>query len=205
MVYNDELDQEIPKGWEVKAMADVISVKDGTHDSPKPTTTGYPLATSTHLTPYDLSLKQAYNISKEDFDQVNQRSKVEQYDILISMIGTVGSICFVLYEKILFAIKNVGLFKTSENKKLAEYILCYLKSRNIKRYIETCQLGSTQSYITLTDLRNIPLLLPPPETVEAFKEPISALIHEVYCRVQENTLNIELKETILGKMSKAGV
>jgi type I restriction enzyme S subunit len=36
MVWNEELKREIPEGWEVKEIEEIINVKDGTHDSPKP-------------------------------------------------------------------------------------------------------------------------------------------------------------------------
>ena len=51
--------------------------------------------------------------------------------ILISMIGTVGLTYFVQEEEINFAIKNIGLFKTSQNKTLSEYFYLYLKSDNM--------------------------------------------------------------------------
>jgi type I restriction enzyme S subunit len=203
MVWNDELDQEIPEGWDVKPMEQIIPVKDGTHDSPKPTEAGYPLVTSTHLKDYELSIGQTYNISKADFDQVNKRSKVDKYDILFSMIGTVGIICYVLYDTIDFAIKNVGLFKTSQNIEHANYILFYLKSRSAKRYVETCMLGSTQSYIALTELRNFPVHLPPVQVVREYNNSIDRVIKHIYLKVQENIKATELHDVLLGKMTKA--
>ena len=81
MVYNEELDKDIPKGWSLELMSEVIPVKDGTHDSPKPVDEGLSLITSTHLRPYDLDLDSTYKISLNDFNQINKRSLVEQYDI----------------------------------------------------------------------------------------------------------------------------
>jgi type I restriction enzyme, S subunit len=203
MVWNDELDQEIPEGWDVNAMGQIIPVKDGTHDSPKPTEKGFPLITSTHLKSYELSLGQTYNISSADFDQVNKRSKVDKYDILFSMIGTVGSICFVLYDEINFAIKNVGLFKTSKSVEFANYALFYLKSKYATRYIETCLLGSTQSYVTLTELRNIPVLFPPSYTIKDFNSHTNSIVEHIYFKVQENVLSYNLHDVLLQKMTKA--
>ncbi len=202
MEYNEELDKEIPKGWDIKPISKVIPVKDGTHDSPEPTSNGYPLVTSTHLRPYDLKLNETYNISQEDFVQVNKRSKVDTYDILFSMIGTVGDISFVLNDEINFAIKNVGLFKTSEKKSLAEYILFYLKSDIIKQYIKISLLGSTQNYVTLTYLREIPCLLPTSPTLNIFKEKLKTIINCIFTLVKENNLNCVLKEILLEKMTK---
>lgn len=66
------------------------SVRDGTHDSPKPVQNGRKLVTSRHLTTGRLDLTDAYLISEEDFEAINKRSKVDRWDVLISMIGTVG-------------------------------------------------------------------------------------------------------------------
>ena len=74
-------------------------------------------------------------ISETDYNEVNKRSKVHRYDILISMIGTVGNLYLVQNEEIKFAIKNIGLFKTSERLDLYEYIYCYLNTPQIKHYI----------------------------------------------------------------------
>ena len=46
-----------------------------------------------------------------DFDATNRRSRVDQWDVLLSMIGTVGEPCLIKEEPD-FAIKNIGLFKS---------------------------------------------------------------------------------------------
>jgi len=56
MVFNEELQKEIPLGWESVNLSSVINIKDGTHDSPSPIDIGFPLVTSTHLNLYDISL-----------------------------------------------------------------------------------------------------------------------------------------------------
>src|SRR5438552_15169345 len=86
------------------------SVRDGTHDSPKPVERGRRLVTSRHLTSGRLDVSEAYLISEEDFEAINKRSKVDKGDVLISMIGTVGEPCLISEEPD-FAIKNIGLFK----------------------------------------------------------------------------------------------
>jgi len=211
MVWNDELGKDlparyaqagIPEGWEVERIENVIPVKDGTHDSPKPVQVGYPLVTSTHLMPYSVSLRDTYFISKEDFDDVNRRSNVDTYDILFSMIGTVGLISLVLKDEVLFAIKNVGLFKTSIKMELVGYLLFYLKSDLMKIYTKTCLLGSTQNYITLTELRNIPLLLPSNHVLDIFNKIIMPLIENLRDKsIEIESLN-KLKDILLSKMAK---
>ncbi|MCG8124393.1 MAG: restriction endonuclease subunit S, partial [Candidatus Thiodiazotropha taylori] len=160
MEYNEVLEQEIPKGVVGQRMSDLIDVRDGTHDSPAPSEAGYFLVTSKNLENVNVNFTDAYRISEEDFDDVNRRSAVNTHDILISMIGTVGNVSYVSREKIDFAIKNVGLFRTSTKKELAGFLYFWLKSAPTARYISQCLLGSTQKYISLTDLRNIPVYKP---------------------------------------------
>jgi type I restriction enzyme S subunit len=197
MIYNEELDKEIPEEWEVFPIESVFSVKDGTHDSPKKVDVGHPLVTSTHLRDFDISIEETYNISEEDYNQINKRSKVDQFDILFSMIGTVGLIHFV--------IKNIGLFKSSEKRELAEYVLCSLKGNYTKEYIKGNMAGSTQSYVTLTTLRNIPLLKPCENILREFNSKIQLLINSIFLKSNENQLLKKGKSLVLSKMTKVEV
>ena len=92
------------------------SVRDGTHDSPKKIEKGYKLITSRNIKEYGLDLQSVSNISKKDYDKVNERSLVEKNDILYSMIGTIGLIHRVDFEPD-YAIKNIGLFKIKDVQK----------------------------------------------------------------------------------------
>lgn len=166
----------IPKGWRAEMMKNIISVKDGTHDSPKPKDNGYPLVTSKHIKNGEIELTTPNLISQEDFDKVNQRSKVEQYDILIGMIGTIGDLYLVADKKIDYAIKNVGLFKTSEIEILSEYIYYWLDTSYMRNYIVSRLAGTTQKYISLTELRNVPVVLPTDEIIAQFRKVVGNIL-----------------------------
>ena len=98
--------ENIPNNWKkLEAEKYCFAVTDGTHDSPKPVEyNGIYLLTSKNITSGHLDYKNAYSISKEDFEKINKRSLVEKYDILFSMIGTVGESCIVDTDYINFAI-----------------------------------------------------------------------------------------------------
>ncbi|MFA6618303.1 MAG: restriction endonuclease subunit S [Candidatus Neomarinimicrobiota bacterium] len=203
MEYSERLDSDLPVGWSVKDTNEVISVKDGTHDSPKPSAVGYALVTSTHLEPFSVNTDDAYLICEEDYIDVNRRSRVELYDILFSMIGTVGTISLVLKEPVDFAIKNVGLFKTSQLKKYVLYLLFYLKSPVIRDYIQTCLLGSTQNYMTLTELRNIPFVIPDDSVLKEFNKIANPLVDNIRILTLQTYALGQLKATLLGKIAQA--
>ena len=190
----------IPKEWEFTKLEDIIDVKDGTHDSPSAIDDGFPLITSKHLNEYDVNKNEANRISFEDYTNINKRSLVEPFDILISMIGTVGNICYIMYDEVDFAIKNVGLFKTSQTPLIREYLLLYLKSSIINHYIDSRLAGSTQKYISLTELRNIPIVIPPNEVLKEFKNIVNPIFNNIKINHFEINNLIKLRDTLLPKL-----
>jgi hypothetical protein len=62
-------------------------VTDGTHDSPKAQTSGKHLITSKHIKGREIDFDNAYLIDESEFNKINLRSKVDQWDVIISMIG----------------------------------------------------------------------------------------------------------------------
>ena len=98
--------------WEtVRAENFCAFVTDGTHDSPKAQKQGHKLITSKHLKEYYIDFESANWISESDYQKVISRSGVEQWDILYSMIGTVGNCYLERNAKIDYACKNMGIFK----------------------------------------------------------------------------------------------
>lgn len=181
-------------------LSSIIDVRDGTHDSPKVQTTGYYLITSKHLLSFGVDKASANHISKADFDKINERSLVETKDILMSMIGTIGLISYIPYEVIDFAIKNVALFKTSHTPELAYYFLCYLKSERTLQHIEKCLAGSTQKYISLGELRKMPIYSPTADEIREFNCLVKPMFEEIVSRTYENTLLAEMRDTLLPKL-----
>lgn len=190
-----------PASWNLVDLDSVVDVRDGTHDSPSPTKSGKYLITSRHLLPYAVDRSDAYFISEADFKKANERSKVEYGDILFSMIGTIGIISFITDKEIDFAIKNVGLFRTSQNPTIRYFLLSYLKSKIVENYIASYIAGSTQSYVSLNVLRKIPLILPTEDVLQHFEKQVTPL----YAKMIENTHEItklnDLKNVIITSMS----
>ncbi|WP_461672459.1 restriction endonuclease subunit S [Priestia megaterium] len=189
-----------PEGWELLKIGEFIKVADGTHDSPKKQKNGYPLITSKHIKNNNLLLNDANLISEKDYKEINKRSRVDNRDILISMIGTVGITYFVQEEEVNFAIKNIGLFKTSEKLEYSNYIYLYLTSKDITNYIKQRITGSTQQYISLGELRNIPLLVPKEEIVNNVNRILDPIFNSIKTNTIQNQTLLNLRDTILPKL-----
>lgn len=139
-------------------------VTDGTHDSPKPQSQGRKLITSKHLKGDHIDFDSANWISEGDYQKIIARSAVEQWDILFSMIGTIGTIYLEKSPIVEYACKNMGVFKFAGNAENAFWMYYYLKSPQAKEYIQSHLRGSTQAYVPLGSLREMPVSIPDRET-----------------------------------------
>ena len=160
-------------------------VTDGTHDSPKKTEFGVKLVTSKNIVGGKLDLTSAYFISESDAQNINKRSQVHINDVLLSMIGTVGEVALIEKEPD-FVIKNVGLLKNSDPKK-AKWLYYYLKSPITQNLIKDRLRGTTQQYIPLGELRNLPILKPNSEEhLQNTIEQLSSLDKKIHLNTQIN-------------------
>ena len=191
---------KVPEGWEVKLSGEIMDVRDGTHDSPKKSDKGFPLLTSKHITSGILMMDTAYLISQQDYENVNKRSKVNQGDILLTMIGTVGIPYLVMQRDVNFAIKNVGLFRTSENICLKNYYYLLLKSEGMQKYLEARMAGTTQKYLSLKTLRSIELLVPSGNIMDCFNVITNSLLDYSYALQVEAGYLAKLRDILLPKL-----
>ncbi len=139
---------------------EVLDIRDGTHDSPKYVTEGYPLITSKNLKKGIIDFNNVNLISEEDYKAINKRSKVDKGDVLYSMIGSIGNYAFVEKEPS-YAIKNMALFKFTDKRLYNKYFLHLINSNVIIRQIERSMKGGTQKFVSLGILRNLKIPLPP--------------------------------------------
>ena len=118
-----------------KSLGRICDVRDGTHDSPKYVENGFYLLTSKNFSSGKISYEGANKISIEDYNAINKRSKVDIGDIVMPMIGTIGSPVIISQEPN-FAIKNVALIKSNQNICM-NYICAFLASSFFERAIKS--------------------------------------------------------------------
>ena len=134
------------------------SVRDGTHDTPKPAEHGFKLVTGKHIKNGQIDATDAYCISAADYQKINERSLVEQWDVLMSMIGTVGEVA-VVKDIPNYAIKNVALFKCGGSELKGKWLSYYLQSPIARGQMSGNQKGSSQQFLSLRQLRDLPVLV----------------------------------------------
>ncbi|MBN5215455.1 restriction endonuclease subunit S [Serratia ureilytica] len=192
--------EEAQEDWEDCNITDLFEVRDGTHASPKQSVSGYPLVTSKHIGSGIIDFNNTYLISEEDYSSINKRSKVEKFDILFSMIGTIGSTHIELSDKINYAIKNVGLLKTSQNHDWKFYTYLWLLSSEGKDFIHATKSGSTQEYISLGSLRSIVFNKPDNNTLRKFNNIAEIHFNKIYKNNKQIITLEKLRDTLLPKL-----
>ncbi len=147
------------KSWKVNNLGKICDVRDGTHDSPKYHSVGFPLVTSKNIKNGFIDFSEVNLISEKDLISINKRSLVEDGDILMPMIGTIGNPIIVKKNRD-FAIKNVALIKCRPDIICNIYLKSLLDSNYFTNYISKKSRGGTQKFLSLSDIRNVAILLP---------------------------------------------
>jgi type I restriction enzyme, S subunit len=188
----------IPKKWKMTLSSKICErITDGTHDTPEKTEQGYPLITSKNLRNGEIFFDDSYLISEKDFYEVNKRSKVDSNDLLISMIGTLGQVAIVNKSYPKFAIKNVGLLKFNEDKVMAKWFYYLFNSYNYKKHQLIHAKGTTQKYLPLNYLRNIPIILPEIEEIQAIIKYLEAIDSEIKNMYLERQKYMNIKNGLM--------
>ena len=165
------------RGWDVEELNEVCDVRDGTHDSPKYIDGGeYILITSKNIVDGRIDYSNINYITKEDYDAINKRSKVDDGDIIMAMIGTIGKPIIVKKEDYKFCIKNVALIKFCKESRFNNvYIQALLNSSSFSQYIVSKNQGGTQKFVALGTIRKLPIPVPPLPLQQSFAEKVEAI------------------------------
>lgn len=196
----------LPVGWAWARMGEVYDVRDGTHDSPKYQTEGYPLVTSKDFVNGRISFDKCKLISKEDHEKISYRSKVDNGDILFSMIGgNIGNMVLVDTDRE-FSIKNVALFKYySLDVSIPNFLRITLK--NLSENVQHQAIGGAQPFVSLGFLRGAQIGLPPlaeQKRIVAKVDELMTLCDQIEAHITHTqTLNTHLMDSLIHRMTEA--
>lgn len=191
---------EIPKGWEVKAFGDVIDKYiDNRGKTPPLVDDGIPLLEVKHLTETSAfpNLKADKKISEDTYNTWF-RAHVQEKDILISTVGTIGRTSFVKDTNLAIAQNVLGL-RFSE-KVTPEYMFYLIKDSNFQHGVNSRLVITVQSSIKRKDLNTISLLVPSNNIVMHFSSKISDNLNAQFSLYKEIEFLIDLRDALLPKL-----
>ena len=115
------------------------------------------------------SIMDLFNELLDKFNSINKRSKVDVGDIVMPMIGTIGS-PVIIYTNQPFAIKNVALIKFSKSSLINIFVKEVLSSRYFFYRVQENNRGNAQKFIALGDIRRLLMPIPPIELQSQFAD-----------------------------------
>lgn len=105
----------------------------------------------------------AYETDADSYRRWTRRGRPEQGDVLFTREAPAGEACLVPDEPPVCLGQRMVLFKVDRNRLRGEWLLHSLYSGPAQRFVELLSQGSTVSHLNMSDIRDIPLLLPPLE------------------------------------------
>ena len=182
---------DIPSNWRWVQMNSFLDVRDGTHDSPKYVPKGVPFLTSKNISKGYLDFENVDYITQADADKINQRSNVDDGDILLAMIGSIGNPVMVKKDRD-FAIKNMALIKYIPGSDIdMYYVLLLLKYMQIKFQYDSS--GGVQVFVSLSYLREFRVPLPPIEEQRRIVKRVNSIMEQIddYGKIEQKLLSLK--------------
>lgn len=172
-VPKEEWPYELPEGWEWVRLEGVAThISDGSHNPPKDTGVGIPILSAVNIHDHMIDIESATRwITEEQWEKENQRTKIEENDVLLTIVATLGRTAVVGKE--VFALqRSVAVIKPTINSRFLSY---FFESPFIQQYMIDHAKGTAQKGFYLASLKKMPCIVPPLETQQRIVDHIESL------------------------------
>lgn len=162
----------IPQKWSIKKLRDVlVLLKDGTHGTHKDCDQGkFLLSAKDVVDGKVLCSEESRIISDEDFNSIHARYKLQNKDIVLTIVGTVGRSAIINnYNQEYTFQRSVAILRPSEFI-LSEFLYDQIQSNSFQNELKKRQSVSAQPGVYLEDLGSVPCVVPPIEEQEKIAE-----------------------------------
>lgn len=194
MVWNEELEKEIPEGWEVKKIHQICS-KIGSGSTPRGgkdsyQQSGVSLIRSMNVHDYYFLTNDLAHINEKQAEKL-KNVIVESKDILINITGVSVARCALVPDYTLPARVNQHVMIIRPKLYINYYLmllLCHHESKS--KLLGISQSGSTREAITKSEIEGFQIILPKKAVYTKFEKMISNLFDFIeHKRTESNKLN----------------
>ena len=193
MVYHPELKREIPEGWGVEKLGELIEIERGVTYSKsdiveKTTKDAIGVLRATNITGNVMDLNDLVYLTK---DKINNKQIIKQNEILIVMSSGskehLGKNAINYYEEVI----GFGAFCSKiVPQKYSAFINTFLQSSEFKGYLLKQSMGTNINNLTNSDMLDCRIILPNEEILDKFENIVEKnirLISNNYIQNQELT------------------
>ena len=197
---NAKFEDGIPEGWEIKRIVDLFDITSSKRVYlANYVDAGIPFYRSKEI--IQLSQGQAITeplyISNAAYE--NFKSKYgapEKNDILITSVGTIGVSYLVDGHEFYFKDGNLTWIKSGSNKALSLFLFQWLNSQSGKQQLLQSTIGTSQSALTIENLKKIKLLVPTKALIEDYYQKAHFML-EQKSALQMNNRNLAVQRDML--------
>ena len=194
---------EVPKGWEVKPLPEIIDFLEGpgirnwqyTEEED-----GIKFINIRCIQNGDLTLTTANKITKEEAFGKYKHFQLEEDDIVVSTSGTLGRFAFVRKEHLPLSLNtSVIRFRPIKNKSTLGFITGFVENQ-LQHELEIRASGSAQRNFGPTHLKQISLLVPDFKLLELHQKYASSLFEKRKQLLSEIDVLKDTRDLLLPKL-----
>ena len=200
MVYNPELKREIPEGWGVEKLGELIQLERGVTYSKsdivdKTTKDAIGVLRATNIAGNVMDLNDLVYLTK---DKINNKQIIKQYETLIVMssgsMEHLGKNAINHYEEVI----GFGAFCSKiVPKKYSNYINTFLQSSEFKGYLLKQSMGTNINNLTNSDILDCRIILPNNDILDKFENMGEKNIRLISNNYIQNQELIQLRDWLL--------
>ncbi|EGF22316.1 hypothetical protein HMPREF9395_0052 [Streptococcus sanguinis SK1058] len=192
MVYNPELKREIPEGWGVTKLNEVVDL-----------ISGYPFSSNDYVTSgkYKLytikNVQDGYTVDKVDNyldflpSNMSDECQLRRGDLIMSLTGNVGRVGMVCEDDVLL---NQRVLKLNPiNKTHKSFIYSFFRSDVTKAHLENMSTGTSQKNLSPIDIGNMMIPFPSESLLSKFLDNLNMLENNLV----ENQQLTQLRDWLL--------
>ena len=189
MVYNDVLKREIPEGWEVKNLLDIVEWVSGAQP-PKATFIYQPQNGYVRF----IQNRDYAGDTNVTYIKESKNNKVcDVFDIMMDKYGDAGRVRYGLA-----GAYNVALSKIKVNVRYGqEYIRKFLESDSVYNYLYNACMASTRASLNGEILGNLNIAIPNDTLLKNFEMRNEQIINQILQNKQENEILSNLRDFLL--------
>ncbi len=193
---------EIPKGWEILKFKDIVEKYiDNRGKTPPTVKEGIPLVEVKHMPDIGIfpSLETDKFLSQDVYDSF-LRAYLEEGDILMSTVGTIGRLNIVPNFQTFAIAQNVLGIRFNKTMVTQLFMFCLMRTKGFNDEIKSRLIETVQSSIKRGDLEKVPVLVPSLALIKDFDELVRDLFNEIKSMSLEKLELINLRDTLLPKL-----
>lgn len=195
MVYNEILKREIPEGWDVKRIGDVVEIKSGyPFKSELMGENGhYKIITIRNVQDNHLDIS---DVSYTDIlpENIKQYCILSEGDILISLTGNVGRVCIV-YQNGLLLNQRVGVIKPKNYH--TQWCHQLFLDKKVRLMIENWANGCAQANVSPIDIENLIIVKPSDNLLDDFEKLLKPVASKQIANCKNVNYLTHLRDSLL--------